>query len=124
MRTLILLSLLLVPSLVWADFDDGMSAYENADYHTAFSEFLLEAQSGLPTAQHNIGAMYFHGEGVDKDLIHAYAWMKLASQRGDSDSDDALEIIMFTMKSGQLQKADMLARKLSLRYHLPLNSRR
>ena len=37
--------------------------------------------------------MYFHGNGVSRDLQQAYFWMKVAALQGDEDSTKSLEAI-------------------------------
>ncbi|MGV6851161.1 MAG: tetratricopeptide repeat protein [bacterium] len=123
MRTCLMITLLFAPMLSWADFDAGTLAYQQSNYSKAFSEFLKEAQSGMPDAQHNVAAMYYRGEGVKKDITRAYAWMTLAAQRGDNDSQAALDVIMFSLTSTQLDAGRKLTRKLALKYNLPFHYR-
>ena len=52
---------------VYADFDDGMAAYQSGDFKKAFAEFKLLAEQGLVGAQFNLGTMYAKGEGVPQD---------------------------------------------------------
>lgn len=40
------------------------------------------AQAGNGKAQHNLGAMYLSGQGVEKDLKQAMYWFVLAARRG------------------------------------------
>jgi TPR repeat protein len=51
-------------SPTWADFDNGVAAYERGDYATAFREWLPLAEQGDAQAQYNLGGMYQFGEGV------------------------------------------------------------
>lgn len=65
---------------VHADFELGLSYYENKDYENAYKEFLETAKYGDHDAQSNIGAMYYRGEHVTKDIPTAYAWLALGAQ--------------------------------------------
>ncbi len=105
--------LALVPSTVRADFDGGMAAYRDGDYSTAFTEFMDEAKAGLPSAQHNVGAMYFRGESVAKDYVRAYAWFALAARSGDHDSSEALEVVRFKLSGAEINQAEHLASKFA-----------
>ena len=64
-----------------ADYNDGITAYENRDYTTAQRELQPLADRGDPRAQRLIGLMYRDGLGVRKDQIRAYMWFDLAAQR-------------------------------------------
>lgn len=63
-----------------ADFDLGMRYYEEKNFEKAYKEFFEAAQYGDYDSQNNIGAMYYRGEYVQKDIPTAYAWMALAAQ--------------------------------------------
>lgn len=63
-----------------ADFELGSKYYEQGDFEKAYKEFLEAAAFGDHYAQRNVGAMYYRGEYVAKDMTIAYAWMTLATQ--------------------------------------------
>lgn len=71
-----------------ADFDLGVNYYKENKFEQAYKEFLEAAQYGDHDAQHNIGAMYYLGQHVQKSEINAYAWMALAKQ-GASDAESS-----------------------------------
>lgn len=41
----------------------------------------VRAESRFPPAEHNLGAMYYEGKGVPKDMIAAHVWISLAGRR-------------------------------------------
>jgi uncharacterized protein len=47
-------------------------------------KFLAKAQAGDVDAQYNIGTMYYHGEGVERDLDQALKWFHLAAEQNDA----------------------------------------
>ena len=47
----------------WADFDDGVAAYEAGDYATALKEWRPLAEQGDAEAQFNLGKMYIFDLG-------------------------------------------------------------
>ena len=55
----------------WADFQDGLDAYDRGDYSTAFKEWLPLAKAGNGEAQLRLGAMYAKGQGVPQDFAQA-----------------------------------------------------
>ena len=63
MKTLWIISLFLLLSLIpfpaWAaDFDKGLTAYNNGDYATALKQWTPLAEQGDARAQYNLGVMY------------------------------------------------------------------
>lgn len=63
----------------------GMNAYKRKDHAYAMTLFRRAAYFGDKPAQGMIAEMYAHGEGVERDMALAYAWMDLASERGYKD---------------------------------------
>ena len=63
----------------------GMDAYTRKDYDYAMTLFRRAAHFGDKPSQGMIAEMYAHGEGVERDMALAYAWMDLASERGYKD---------------------------------------
>ena len=115
------LSIAVAPA--WADFDAGMSAYRVKDYERALAEFQASAIEGHETAQFNLGVLYYRGEGVEKDLVKAFGWIELATQRGDPDFVEAQEVLILLMTheqiSGGYAWAGGLATEHGLRYTPP-----
>src|SRR6185312_3862010 len=72
---------LIAATPVLADYNDGITAYENRDYTTAQRELQPLADRGDPRAQRLVGLLYRDGLGVRKDQIRAYMWFDLAAQR-------------------------------------------
>jgi hypothetical protein len=121
--TIAVLSLLGFVSPAWADFDDGMTAYRAKDFELAFQEFKAEAIKGHQTAQFNIGVMYYRGEGVDKDLVRAFSWIELSTERGDLLNIEAEEVLILMLTPDQIRDgyatAAVLAKEYSLTYTPP-----
>jgi hypothetical protein len=81
----ICLALVLVVSLsapAWADFEEGVAAYDRGDYATALREWKPLAEAGMRDAQHNLGVMYHQGEGVPQDYGEAVKWYRRAAEAG------------------------------------------
>lgn len=69
-----------------AGFYEGLIAAQKEDWDTALAEWLPIANEGNPGAQSNIGNMYAHGLGVEKDIIEAYRWHLLAANQSVTKS--------------------------------------
>ncbi|TDJ31765.1 MAG: sel1 repeat family protein [Gammaproteobacteria bacterium] len=61
----------------------GLEAYEGGRYDTAMTYLQDASLWANKPAQFNIGAMYHNGQGVEKDLVEAYAWFALSAERFD-----------------------------------------
>ncbi len=78
----VLLVVLAAPA--WADFSDGVAAYDRGDYATAFSEWKPLAEQGNAGAQFNLGVMYYKGRGVPQDYAEAVKWYRKAAEQGNA----------------------------------------
>ena len=82
----LLVGLLLLPALSWADFLAGLEAADRGDYHTAIKEFQLSAERGDVKARYSLGVMYQLGLGVPQDDQEAVRWYRLAAEQGDASA--------------------------------------
>jgi len=64
------------------------------------------AESGDPTAMHNLALYYFHGEGGVKDPAQAARWFRKAAERGIIDSQYNLAMLY---QSGSGVPSDLAA---------------
>ena len=74
-------------STAWADtleqqFQQGLTAYEQSNYQTAFKLWLPLAEQGNAKAQYNLGVMYGNGRGVKQDYFKAVNWYRKAAEQG------------------------------------------
>jgi TPR repeat protein len=63
--------------------EDGIRAYHDAQYRTAFDIWLQLAEQGDGQAQFHLGALYFEGRGTGKDIAKAREWLQRAQKNGD-----------------------------------------
>lgn len=95
-RILTVLLVCLAPFQAGANFNEAMKYYQEEKYAEAKVIFDRLAQLGQHDSQFNIGVMYYHGQGLEKNLVEAYAWFCLAAEHGDPKS---LKIRDLTFKS-------------------------
>ena len=76
MKYLIILTLLLLNPVAYADFDDGLKAYLEGDYKTALEEFEPLAKQGNSNAQLRLANLHAMGHGVLRDYTEALYWLK------------------------------------------------
>jgi hypothetical protein len=102
-------------------------AYDSGNYAAAFKELEPLANERCAEAEHLLGVMYAKGQGVQKDLVRAYALLLLADSDGlepvggkvmipvIGDDNGELEIVQFgaQLTADQLDQAEGLALKLA-----------
>ena len=54
------------------------------------------------------------GEGVTQNYIEAYAWFTLASDNGDGNSKEALDLVTKKLSSDELKKGQERVKELNL----------
>lgn len=64
-----------------ADILAAMKAYQEQRHEEAFNSFKHLAKLGNDRARYNLAVMLSKGQGVEQDLIQAYAWAQLTDHR-------------------------------------------
>jgi uncharacterized protein len=100
---------------LWFEYT-GMKEYANGDYKRAMRYFLKSAWYSDKPSQLSIGLMYLNGQGVDKDLIKAYAWTALSAERHYPDFAATRDQIWQQLDSTQRQQALALEQSLVAQY--------
>ncbi|MEP4377663.1 MAG: DUF4168 domain-containing protein [Alphaproteobacteria bacterium] len=60
----------------------GIRAYETRNYTRAYEVWQPLAEAGEASAQFHLGALYFEGRGVPRDLTQARRWLQRALDQG------------------------------------------
>ena len=66
-------------------------------------------------AQYSIGAMYWSGEGVGKDMAQSYLWMSLAAEQGDQTAGEWKGKAAAKLTPKQIKRVDKLVKEWSAR---------
>ena len=90
---LLLAFFILMSNSGWAD--DAYDAYQKGDYSSAFRIWMSAAEKGDATAQNNIGAMYYNGQGVQQDFAKALRWYRKAAEQGIADAQNSVGIMYY-----------------------------
>lgn len=80
----------------------GMVYYTSRKYNLAAMWMIRAANNGNKQAQHNLGTMYYDGEGVPKDFVKAYLYFSLA------DSQEAICSLSLKMSNAEIVRAKKL----------------
>lgn len=106
---LVIGSLLFVPISAFADFYDGLRAFDAKDYKTAFNEWQAAANQSDARAQYRLGQLYEKGLGVLQNYLEAHRWYNLAANNGQSEAAPARDGIAAKMSAEQVVEAQKLA---------------
>jgi len=68
-------------------FEDGMAAYEHANYAKAVEIWRPLAEQGDVAAQLKMGSMYAAGMGVERDGAEALKWFHKAEEQGSVEAE-------------------------------------
>lgn len=88
------------------------------DEKQAFLWFRRAADHGSLLAQAKLGALYWGGRGVSKDVNEAYFWTVLARARGDKENKDLAAILASGMTRSQSAAIEQQA-DVWLQQHMP-----
>jgi hypothetical protein len=80
----------------WADFDDGVAAYNLGDYAAAIAQWRPLADTGNATAQYNMGVLFEFGLGLPADPSEAARWYRLGAEQGNAFAQKALGVLYYT----------------------------
>ncbi len=89
-KTMFLCLLIFYSSITLSDFNDGLDAYNQGDYDTAFEEWLPYAEQGEVEAQYNLALVYDAGY---KDYQQATEWYRKAADQGHAKAQYNLALM-------------------------------
>ena len=106
-------------SLLDFGFMDGVTAYKNGDYTTAFKKFREWAEQGDKQAQFKIGYMYQNGQGVVQNYKEAVSWFRKAAEQEYEKAQYSLALIYGEGKgvTQDYKEAARWYRKAAIRGH-------
>ena len=82
MKNKFLLISLLASTFAFADNCDDL--LKNKQYESALSICSAKAESGVSSAQRNLGLMFLLGYGVESSVTNSYKWFSTSAQSGDA----------------------------------------
>jgi hypothetical protein len=91
---------------------DGSSAYAAGFHFVARNHFQNAAYWADKVAQHNLAAMYYRGEGVDRDRARAWAWFELSAERGYPEFVGVADAVWEQLDDAQRQRARRIFEEL------------
>jgi peptidoglycan hydrolase-like protein with peptidoglycan-binding domain len=100
---------LLAAAPAFADYYQGITAFQQQDYEGAWLELGPAAESGDPRAQTLVGQMYAQGLGTRPDYVQAYKWLSIAAASGESQARGLRDQVGAQMSPSQRAQAQQLA---------------
>ncbi len=74
-----------------------------------------KANHGDGTVQYLFGVMYYKGQGVERNYVHAYKWLSLAHAEGNlRGTGKLLNMLEKSMTSPQIAQAQKLANQFTV----------
>jgi len=90
---------------------EGLRSYRNGEFKRAFGRFRLASNWANKHAQAWIGWMYTLGQGVEKDVPRAYAWLKLAAERGYPTFVEDVQALSEAMTDQEIAHGELILRQ-------------
>ncbi|MCC7547074.1 MAG: sel1 repeat family protein [Burkholderiales bacterium] len=106
MIRLILAAFLLLPTLVRADYQEGVQLYATGKYTSAMEQFQKAAAENDPRAIYFVGFLHHNGYGVPKSDAEAMKWMRRSADMNHYDSQYYMGILS---QSGKGVPHDLVA---------------
>lgn len=91
---------------------DAVRAYDGKRYDDAFKRFQRAACAGDKESQSALGRMYLLGQGVERDDLTGYAWLKVAAEVTYQGHDALLRQLEDAMSAEQKKIATARADEL------------
>lgn len=95
---------------------EGQRSYDNGFYFDARHKFKEAAWWGDKLAQHNLGVIYYQGDGVDRDPARAWAWFALAAERGYPEFEKVWKAVWHELDEDEQERAQAILAELEPRY--------
>lgn len=95
-----------LPFTAHAGLNEGLAAYDKAEFTTALKELAPLAEKGNAQAQYRLGKIFNLGQGLPPDKKEAAKWFHLAAQQGLAEAQGALGYLCL-VGEGVSQNSDL-----------------
>lgn len=87
--------------------ENANNSYVSKKYAIAYEQYIELAQLGNARAQYGLGVMYLNGHGVEQNLMHAYAWLRLSAQNREPRAIKAMAKFSNLLKKDEKKRYDI-----------------
>ena len=81
------------------------------NYKEAARYLKLAVEQGFTPAHFDLGKMYYYGDGVDQDYVHAFMWWKIADINGFDEANKVKKMFYEKKISSQINKGQKLTKE-------------
>lgn len=92
------------------DIQDGIAAYKQGDFQTAYQAWHQAAENNVAEAQWMLAILLLNGQGVKQDKVAAYSWLTLASEKQHKQAMIDRMAIRDRLSAEELMNADTLTK--------------
>lgn len=92
------------------DIQEGIAAYKQGDFQTAYQAWHQAAENNVAEAQWMLAILLLNGQGVKQDKVAAYSWLTLASEKQHKQAMIDRMAIRDRLSAEELMSADTLSK--------------
>lgn len=92
------------------DIQEGIAAYKQGDFQTAYQAWHQAAENNVAEAQWMLAILLLNGQGVKQDKVAAYSWLTLASEKQHKQAMIDRMAIRDRLSAEELMNADTLTK--------------
>ena len=95
---------------------NGIRAYDNGEYDTAFKYLSDTASKGLKESQYLVSIMFMQGQGTNKSILFGLAWLGVAIESGNEDWQSTFDTMYTALNEAQRTMVDEKIRGYAEKY--------
>ena len=85
---------------------NGIRAYDDREYETAFEYLSDTAAKGLKESQYLLSIMFMQGQGTNKSILFGLAWLGVAIESGDEEWQKTYDTMYQALNTAQRSMVD------------------
>ena len=95
---------------------NGIRAYDDGEYDTAFKYLSDTASKGLKESQYLVSIMFMQGQGTNKSILFGLAWLGVAVESGNEDWQSTFDTMYKALNEAQRTMVDEKIREYAEKY--------
>ncbi len=103
-----------LPGMV--DYCLGIRDWSRGSYRSGLHLLKLAAGWGSKEAQYALGMIFFRGDQVNRDRVRGIAWLRLAAERHDPETERVVRSMMALANDAERQRAECMYRQMLEKY--------
>lgn len=108
--TLLLFCILFAVTVFADDVQQGVAAYKQGDFQSAYQAWHKAAENDVAEAQWMLAILLLNGQGVTQDNVAAYSWLTLASEKQHKQAIIDRMAIRDRLSAEELARAETLSK--------------